>query len=192
MQALSVSEDPDAASACPLTAAAAALSLARAAAALVLEEYEHAVAPRRENLRRGLRATAPPATPITSPLPARTPSGGARAMARRAERGRPTRQTRLVYVNAHGTGTPLNDMAETLAIKTALGEERPAGRCISSTKSMTGHMLGAAGAVEAIVCLLALRDGRHPAHGQPAGAGPGMRPQLCALPGCGGCRPIWR
>ena len=67
--------------------------------------------------------------------------------------------TQSVYVNAHGTGTPMNDSTETLAIKKALGEQAARKAYISSTKSMTGHMLGAAGTIEAIVCLLSLRDG---------------------------------
>jgi 3-oxoacyl-[acyl-carrier-protein] synthase II len=65
------------------------------------------------------------------------------------------------YINAHGTSTPLNDKSETAAIKTAFGElahDIP----VSSTKSMTGHMIGAAGSIEAIFCLLAMRDGLIP------------------------------
>jgi 3-oxoacyl-[acyl-carrier-protein] synthase II len=65
------------------------------------------------------------------------------------------------YINAHGTSTPLNDKSETAAIKTAFGElayDIP----VSSTKSMTGHMIGAAGSIEAIFCLLAMQDGLIP------------------------------
>jgi len=62
------------------------------------------------------------------------------------------------YINAHGTSTPYNDKGETLAIKRALGEELAYKVAISSTKSMTGHMLGAAGGIEAAICALAIRD----------------------------------
>ena len=62
------------------------------------------------------------------------------------------------YINAHGTSTYFNDKGETLAIKKALGEEKAYKTAISSTKSMTGHMLGAAGGVEAAICALAIRD----------------------------------
>ena len=65
-----------------------------------------------------------------------------------------------MYINAHGTGTPLNDKAETLAIKQALGLEAAHRAVISSTKSMTGHMLGATGAIELIVCAKTLQEGK--------------------------------
>ena len=64
-----------------------------------------------------------------------------------------------LYINAHGTGTPLNDKGETLAIKKALGETEARRAVISSTKSMHGHMLGATGAVELIITALALKNG---------------------------------
>ena len=64
-----------------------------------------------------------------------------------------------VYINAHGTGTPMNDSLETQVVKLALGEEAARRAYISSTKSMTGHCLGAAGAIEAVACLKALEEG---------------------------------
>ena len=64
-----------------------------------------------------------------------------------------------VYVNAHGTGTPLNDKAETLAVKKVFGEEKAKEMKISSIKSMTGHMLGAAGGFESVVCVKTILDG---------------------------------
>jgi 3-oxoacyl-[acyl-carrier-protein] synthase II len=66
---------------------------------------------------------------------------------------------RKMYINAHGTSTPLNDKYETLAIRTAIGTRADSDVLVSSTKSMTGHMLGAAGGVEAIACIHVLRTG---------------------------------
>ena len=66
--------------------------------------------------------------------------------------------TEVSYINAHGTSTPANDPTETAAIKTVLGDFAYAVP-VSSTKSMTGHLLGGAGAVESLVCILAMRDG---------------------------------
>ena len=85
------------------------------------------------------------------------------------------------YVNAHGTSTPLNDRAETMAIKLALGE-RAATVPVSSTKSAIGHLLGAAGAVEAVATVLALRDRVAPPDPRLGGGGGGPRPRLRPRP----------
>ena len=156
MQALSVSEDPDAAS-LPFDKRRAGFIIGEGAAAVVLEEYEHAV-------KRGAKiygevcgdGSTCDADHITAPLP--DAAGGARAMKQALEEAGYTGEERL-YINAHGTGTPLNDAGETIAVKTALGGEKARQAYVSSTKSMTGHMLGAAGAMEAVVCLKVLETG---------------------------------
>ena len=159
MQALSTAEDPDAAS-LPFDSRRSGFVIGEGAGALVLEEYEHAKA-------RGAHIYAElcgygstcDAYHITAPRP--DAEGGKRAMAdAMAEAG--WQDGERVYINAHGTGTPLNDVAETLAIKQAMGADAAARAMVSSTKSMTGHMLGAAGAAEAIVCIKALEEGLIP------------------------------
>lgn len=126
---------------------------------LVLEDYEHAKARGANILAEvcGYGNTCD-AYHLTAPDP--EAEGGAHAMrlalAMAGEAGQGQ-----VYVNAHGTSTPLNDKTETLAIKKALGEGATKAM-ISSTKSMTGHMLGASGAVEAIACVYALHEGMLP------------------------------
>lgn len=156
MQALSTATDPNAAS-LPFDKRRAGFVIGEGAAALILEEYEHAV-------KRGAKiygevagyGSTCDAYHITAPRP--DADGGRRAMVEAmTEAG--YKPGEKVYINAHGTGTPLNDKAETLAIKGALGEEEARKAVISSTKSMTGHMLGAAGAIEAIACLKALETG---------------------------------
>ena len=156
MQALSVAQDPSAAS-LPFDRRRAGFVIGEGAGALVLEEYEHAKA-------RGAKifgevagyGSSCDAYHITAPIPGG--AGGARAM-REAMREAGYSENESIYINAHGTGTPLNDAAETLAIKNAFGEKKAKKIRISSTKAVTGHMLGAAGAAEAIVCLLALGEG---------------------------------
>ena len=156
MHALSTSEDPNAAS-LPFDKRRAGFVIGEGATALVLEEYEHAVA-------RGAKiygevcgyGSTCDAYHMTSPAP--DAAGGARAMIQAMEEAGYSESDR-VYVNAHGTGTPMNDSGETTAIKTALGEEKALEILISSTKSMTGHLLGAAGAIEAAVCLKVLETG---------------------------------
>ncbi len=130
------------------------------AGVLVLEEYERARARGArvygEVLGYGMSADA---YHITLPRPGGT--GPARAMrAALADAG--LEPAAIDYINAHGTSTPANDSTETAAIKLVLGDEVAHEVAISSTKSMTGHMLGAAGAVEAIACLLAMGSGTVP------------------------------
>jgi 3-oxoacyl-[acyl-carrier-protein] synthase II len=126
------------------------------AAVLVLEDRDHALS-RRATVHGELigHAATEDAYHITAPEP--TGDGAIRCIRRALERAGLSAAD-VGYVNAHGTGTELNDIAETRAIKAAFGDAAHSVP-ISSTKSMTGHMLGAAGAVEAIVCLLAMRDG---------------------------------
>ena len=96
---------------------------------------------------------------ITAPTP--DGDGGARAMAESMADGGVAPEE-VDYINAHGTSTPLNDSGETAAIRRTFGAHADQ-MMVSSTKSMTGHMLGAAGAVEAIVTALSLHDGFVPA-----------------------------
>lgn len=154
-KALSRSEDPKYAS-LPFSADRGGFVMAEGAAMLVLEEYEHAVA-------RGANIIAEvcgygntcDAHHVTAPRPDGMTQAAALKMA--LEQAGYTSEDRL-YINAHGTGTALNDTSETAAFKLALGEDAYKAH-ISSTKGATGHMLGAAGAVEAIASVLALRDG---------------------------------
>ena len=156
MQALSSSTDPEAAS-LPFDKRRCGFVIAEGAAALVLEDYEKAVKRGAHiyALITGYGSTCD-AYHMTAPAP--DAEGGARAM-RDALRESGYRSGEKIYINAHGTGTPINDSGETKAIKKALGEEDAYKAVISSTKSMTGHMLGAAGAIEAIASIKALETG---------------------------------
>lgn len=154
-KALSRAEDPKYAS-LPFSADRGGFVMAEGAAMLVLEEYEHAVA-------RGANIIAEvcgygntcDAHHVTAPRPDGKTQSAAIKMA--LEEAGYTSDD-VLYINAHGTGTALNDASETAAFKLALGEDAYKAH-ISSTKGATGHMLGAAGAIEAIASVLALRDG---------------------------------
>lgn len=124
---------------------------------LVLEELEHALARGAKIYGEvvGYGATAD-AYHVTLPEP--TGEGAAKAMKFAMQEAGITPE-QVGYINAHGTSTHANDVGETKAIKLALGEECAKHVPISSTKSMTGHLLGAAGAIEAIACVKALEEG---------------------------------
>jgi len=155
MTALSTSTDPLRAS-IPFDKDRNGFIMGEGAGILILETLDHAE-------KRGAKiygevvgyGSTCDAYHMTSPAP--NGEGGARAM-KMAIKEAGIKPEEISYINAHGTSTPPNDKLETAAIKSVFGEAAykiP----VSSTKSMTGHMLGAAGAVEAIVCIKAMEDG---------------------------------
>ena len=154
-KALSKAEDPKYAS-LPFNKNRGGFVMSEGAAMLVLEEYEHAVARGAEIIAEvcGYGNTCD-AHHVTAPRP----DGVTQAAAiRQALDEAGYTSDDVLYINAHGTGTALNDVCETLAFKLALGEDAYKAH-VSSTKGSTGHMLGAAGAVEAVASVLALKNG---------------------------------
>ena len=159
IKALSQSADKNRAS-IPFDKERSGFVMGEGAGVLVLEELEHAK-------KRGAKIYAEivgygassDAFHITSPAP--NGEGGARAMVN-AIKDAKIEAKDITYINAHGTSTHLNDSCETAAIKTALGESSKTVM-VSSTKGNTGHLLGAAGAVEAIACVKAIEDDFVPA-----------------------------
>ena len=153
-KALSRAEDPMRAS-LPFNKNRGGFVMAEGAAVLVLEEYDRAVARGAEILAEicGYGNTCD-AYHVTAPRPDGTTQSAAIRQALQ-EAGYSSDDT--LYINAHGTGTQLNDTSETAAIKLALGEDAYKVH-VSSTKGATGHMLGAAGAAEAVAAVLALKD----------------------------------
>ena len=155
MKALSRAEDLDKAST-PFDLERQGFVLGEGSGVLCLEEYEHAKA-RGANIIAeiaGYGATGD-AYHMTSPSP--TGEAAAHAMKYAYEEAG-LKAEDISYINAHGTSTGLNDKYETTAIKLALGEEAARKTVVNSTKSMIGHLLGAAGAVEAIVTALSVKE----------------------------------
>lgn len=156
IKALSTTENPE--EACrPFDARRNGFVMAEGAGIMVLEEYEHAI-------KRGANIIAEvvgygnscDAYHYTAPRPDGTTTAAA---VKQSLQEAGYTDDKMLYINAHGTSTPLNDKCETVAFKLALGEQTARKAMISSSKSMTGHMLGATGAVELIVSALALQNG---------------------------------
>lgn len=155
MKALSRSTDLERCS-IPFDAERNGFVLGEGSGMLILEELEHAKARGAKIYAEvcGYGATGD-AYHMTSPSPTGEAAAAGMKMAYEEAGLKPED---IDYINAHGTSTGLNDKYETAAIKLALGEEAARKTVISSTKSMTGHLLGAAGSIEAIVCALSCRD----------------------------------
>lgn len=155
-KALTRAEDPKEAS-LPFDKRRAGFVLGEGAGIILLEEYEHAKA-------RGAKIYAEvcgygntcDAHHVTAPHP--EGKQAARAIKMALDEAN-FNENDILHINTHGTGTPLNDSSETAAIKLAIGEENARKAYINSTKSMTGHLLGAAGGVEVIAAALALNTG---------------------------------
>lgn len=156
MQALSTRNDDPATASRPYDANREGFVLGEGAGTLILEEYEHAVARGAkiyaEVIGGGMSADA---YHLTAPLP--DGSGAARAM-KEALKDAEIAPEEVDYVNTHGTSTPAGDIPELSGIMSVFGEHIY-NMNISSTKSMTGHLLGAAGAIEALACVMAMQNG---------------------------------
>jgi len=156
MKALSTRNDDPTAASRPFDIDRDGFVIGEGAAIMILEELEYA-------RKRGAKIYAEfcgygasaDAYHVTAPAPGG--EGAVRAMATALSDAGVTAQE-VDYINAHGTSTPYNDLYETIAIKTVFGE-RAKSVPVSSTKSMTGHLLGASGALEAVFCVLAIHDG---------------------------------
>lgn len=156
MKALSTRNDDPATASRPYDVDRDGFVMAEGAGIIILETLEHAKARGAKILAElvgyGLSADA---YHLTSPMP--EGEGAARCM-NMALKHAGLKPTDVQYINTHGTSTPLGDICETKAIKASFGDYATNGLVVSSTKSTTGHLLGAAGAIELLACVMAIRD----------------------------------
>lgn len=157
LRALSTRNDEPEKASRPFDADRDGFVMAEGACVLILEELEHA-RKRGAQIYCELSGYGATCDAFHETAPAADGDGAARAMQIAMDDAHVTCDE-VDYINAHGTGTKLNDSSETFAIKKVFGEEQAHRLMVSSTKSMTGHLLGAGGAIESAVCALAIRDG---------------------------------
>jgi 3-oxoacyl-[acyl-carrier-protein] synthase II len=156
LNALSTNEDPNAAST-PFDKNRHGFVMGEGAGVLVLESLSSALK-RKAKIYAEITGYGATGDSFHMTAPSPDGSGAARAMKQAMDEAG-IEPADIGYINAHGTSTPANDSSETEAIKLALGEEAAANVAVSSTKSMTGHLLGGAGAIEAIASIKALQEG---------------------------------